>query len=141
MSGLERYLEPVRVGGAFWAGLAADDDDALEPLLSPTWDRPTYCFGAAYREARGLAGETCRFLGLATHAELVTPSRVRFRYSITDRVLYFEAATPMTVWRLELVEIDGRWFVDRTSDDPPIERIDLGPLFPDLEPRPPPSVQ
>jgi hypothetical protein len=138
---LERYLEPTRVGAAFWQALADDDDDALAPLLSPTWDDRPSGFAALYRAERGLAAETCRFLGLATYVELIGPDRVRFRYAITDRVLHYEAATPMTVWRLELVEIDGRWFVDRTTDDPPLAGVDLSPLYPDVEPAPPGPIQ
>jgi hypothetical protein len=142
MSDVDRYLEPIRVAEAFWQALADDDEDAMAPLMSPTWEgRPASGFAPAYRDARGLAAETCRFLGLASQAELVAPDRVRFRYSITDRVLYIEAATPVTVWRLELVEIDGRWFVDRSTGTPPMAMIDLRPLYSDLEPPTPGPIQ
>jgi hypothetical protein len=142
VSELDRYLEPIRIGEAFWRALADDDEAALAPLMSPTWaGRPAAGFAAAYRDARGLASETCRFLGLATYAELLAPERMRFRYSITDRVMYFEAATPMTVWRLELVGIDGRWFVDRSTEAPPLAMIDLQPLYDDREPPPPGPIQ
>ncbi len=141
MSHFDRYLEAVRVGEAFWRALAVDDDDALAPLLSPTWDDRPPGFAAIYRGERELARETCRFIGLVTAAELVASDRVRFRYAITDRILHFEAGASLTVWRLELVEVDGRWLVDRSTDDPAIEQIDLTPLFPALTPQSPGPIQ
>jgi hypothetical protein len=141
VSGLDRYRGGIDVAYGFWNALADDDEDALAPLLSPIWDGRPDGFAGLYRADRSLAPETCRFLGLATHAELLAPDRVRFRYVITDRILKFEAETQLLAWPLELVEVDGQWFVDQRTELPRLEWIDLAPLFPDLEPSPPGPIQ
>lgn len=128
---LERLRPAVDVGYAFWTALAQDDDELLGPLLSSTWSGRPPAFAKLYRDDRGLAAETCRLLGLSTVAELLASDRVRFYYTIADRPFSFTANDVPEGWKLELVEVDGRWYVDRSSKLPALEQIDLGPLFPE----------
>jgi hypothetical protein len=128
---LERIAAAIPVGSAFWQALAADDDEALGPLLSSTWDGRPPGFAKLYRDDRSLSVEACGLLGLATQVDLLEGDRIRMWYSITDRPIHFDEATPLTAWRLELVEVDGHWLVDRTSDIESIGYIDISPLFPE----------
>ena len=125
---LERVRPAIAVGGAFWAALADDDDDALDPLLSATWDGRPPGFARLYREDRSLAAETCRVMGLTSQAELLAVDRIRLFYAIANRPIRLPAEG-ITAWRLELVEVDGNWLVDRSSDAPRLQWIDLTPLF------------
>lgn len=123
---LERSaLEAVAVAGDFWRALAADDDNALAPLLSSAWDDRPKGFAALYRADRDLTPEACRFMALTSAVELLAADRLRLFYTISDKSETMAADTPVVAWRLELVAQDGEWRVDRSSDKRAIRQFDL----------------
>jgi hypothetical protein len=119
----------VGVAMDFWSALANDDNEVLAGLLAGEWPDPPSSFAAQYREARDLAPETCRVLGLVSYADVLGPGRLRLFFSPAEASTRFEVGVPQVVWRLEVVDEDGQWRVGRSSDIARVERIDLTPLF------------
>lgn len=127
---LERIWPALPIADAFWLALANDDEAALASLLSPAWDDVVGPdFASRYRAEREIAAETCRVVGLFTRAELLASDRIRLRYSIADRPRRVDPGQSVVAWPLELVEVDGRWLVDRPSDRAAIQEIDLKPMM------------
>lgn len=109
-------LAALAVAQRFWEAMAALDDDALAPLLSPTWDDRPRGFPKLYLDDRGLQPETCRFMAVVDVVEVLSDDRLRFRWTVSDRSETYEAGVTMVTWRLELVLVAGQWLVDRSSD-------------------------